>query len=367
MKIIHLTPGFYPTVGGIQKYVEDLCLNLIRLGHRSDVVTYDTHTITGERLKKHEVYNEINVYRIPRYGPDVYPMAPGVLNKIKEYDIVHVHGIGFFCDILSAAKIFHRKRMILSTHGGIFHTNKSSIVKKFYFQLWCRQEMKSFDKIIAISRNDERLFSRISKNLIFIPDGINFEKYSHIKRRPEKNTLLFIGRLSPNKRIDHLIELVGLLKSNIAGIRLYVAGSEWKGERKRLENLADRKGLSKNVIFMGEVSEEEKFSLLSKAEFFVSASEYEGFGISVVEAMAAGLPVIASDIESFRNIITNGENGFLADYSNPETVKSLLLGIKNSDISKISKNAREEAKKYGWKTLVKKIEYVYRNSGAKHD
>jgi alpha-1,3-mannosyltransferase len=359
MKIVHVTPGFYPTMGGIQKYVEDLCLNLIRLGHQSDVITYERHTITGEKLKKHEKYNGINIYRIPSFGTRLYPMAPGVIKKIKGYDIVHIHGVGFFCDVLSLTKAFHGKRLIISTHGGIFHTNRFSLAKKLYFSIWCRLMMKNFDKIVAVSRNDEKLFSRISKNIIFIPNGVEMETYSKIKRKPEKNTFLFIGRLSPNKRIDLLVELVYLLKEDVPGVKLYVAGSEWRNEHKKLDALVAEKNLGKNVIFTGEISEGKKLSLLSKAEFFVSASEYEGFGISVIEAMAAGLPVIANDIESFRNLIKNGESGFLIDYSQPEKVKSLAMKIKDQDLIAVSKMAREEAKKYDWAVIVKKMVVVY--------
>jgi alpha-1,3-mannosyltransferase len=225
--------------------------------------------------------------------------------------------------------------------------------------MWCKYHLKSFNKIITVSKNDEKLFSKISRNVIFIPDGIEFEKFSKIKRKPEKNTLLFIGRLSPNKRIDRLIVVVSLLKKDVPNIKLYVAGADWKGERRRVENLVRRKGLSKNVIFTGEVSENEKLALLSNVELFVSASEYEGFGISVVEAMAAGLPVIANDIESFRNLIKNGESGFLIDYSDTEKVKNLLLKIRNLNLSKICGNAQIEAKKYDWKLSVNKIEEIY--------
>jgi alpha-1,3-mannosyltransferase len=359
MKIVHVTPGFYPTMGGIQKYVEDLCFNLIRLGHQSDVITYERHTITGKKLKKHENYNGINIFRIPSFGPRIYPMAPGVLKIIKDYDIVHIHGIGFFCDILSLTKAFHGKRLIISTHGGIFHTNRFSLAKKLYFSVWCRLMMKNFDGIIAVSMNDEKLFNRISKNVVFIPNGVEMGTYSKIRRKPEKNMLLFIGRLSPNKRIDLLVELVYLLKKEMPDVKLVVAGSEWRNEKNKLDALVAEKKLGNNVIFTGEISESEKLILLSKAEFFVSASEYEGFGISVIEAMAAGLPVVANDIESFRNVIRNGENGYLADFSNLEMIKNLIMKIKDSDLPQISKNARQEAGKYDWKKISEKVDEVY--------
>ena len=111
------------------------------------------------------------------------------------------------------------------------------LFKKLYFYFWSKHKLKNVDNIIAVSKNDEKLFSRISKNIIFIPDGINLETYSKIKRTLEKNTLLFIGRLSPNKRIDRLIDVVHTLKDKIPDIRLYIVGKDWKGHEKVLKNI----------------------------------------------------------------------------------------------------------------------------------
>lgn len=359
MKILHVYNHFYPCVGGIETYMEDLCVHLIKLGHTSDVCCLNKCPESKEKLRPFETHKGIKIIRLPYKDFKYYKISPKILKIIKPYDVIHVHGLGFFSDFLSATKLVHKKPLVLSTHGGIFHTKKIGLVKQPYFYVWSRQSLRNFDRIIAVSRNDEKLFAKISKKVVFIPDGIEFEKYSKIRRRPEASTFLFIGRLSPNKRIDRLIELAHDLKKDMPGIRLYIAGKDWKGERKRLDALVRKKNLAGSVIFTGEVSEKEKISLLSRAEFFVSASEYEGFGISVVEAMAAGVPVIANDIDSFRNFIRNGENGFLADFSNLEMVKSLVMKIKDSDLPQISKNARQEASKYDWKRISEKVDDIY--------
>ena len=150
------------------------------------------------------------------------------------------------------------------------------------------------------------------------------------------------------------------MKEKIPDVKLYVVGQDWKGHKKILEKMVRRKELSKNVIFTGEVSEREKLNYMKKAEFFVSASEYEGFGISVVEAMAAGLPVVLNDIESFRNFVINGENGFIIEYSRTEEAKDIILKImKKNNSSQISNNGKKRAREYDWKKLIRKIEDVY--------
>ena len=361
MKILHVYNHFYPCVGGVERYIEDLCVHLLKLGHISDVCCLNTCADSKETLKPLETYKGIRIYRIPYTDLKYYKIAPKVLKIAKKYDIIHVHGLGFFLDFLTSTKRFHKKPIILSTHGGIFHTKKLLFFKRIYFTLWSKRKLKKVDRIIAVSRNDEDLFSQISKNVVLIPDGIEYEKYSTVKRKPEEWTFLFVGRLSPNKRVDRLIKLVEILKSEIPEVKLYVAGKDWKGERKKLEELVRRRGVTNNVIFTGEISESEKLRLFSKAEFFLSASEYEGFGISVIEAMSAGVPVILNDIDAFRNLVKPFKNGFIINFSKPEDVKNLILEIKNKNhIPKISANARKEAKKYDWSSIIKEIENVYR-------
>jgi len=358
MKILHVTPGFYPYKGGIEKFVEGLCLNLNKMGHTSDVLTPNSRAYTKEKLPGYGEHRGIRIFRIPCIDFNFYYLAPSVLNFIKKYDVIHIHGIGFFSDFLTLIKPIHHKPLILSTHGGIFHTKRFGIFKKIYFNFWCRLILRKIDKIISDSKQDQKLFSKIVKPIL-VPVAVDCEKILKIRRKPHKNTLLYIGRISKNKRIDRLIEVVYFLKKKIPDIKLHIIGNDWQGIRKDLENLAKEKKVEKNVIFEGIVSEEKKINHLSRSQFFVCASEYEGFGISVVEAMGAGCPVIINNIEAFRNFVENGKNGFLVDFSKPEIVADAVLNLMNKDLSGVQKNAKEITKEYDWKNVVKRIKLIY--------
>jgi alpha-1,3-mannosyltransferase len=359
MRILHVVQHFYPCSGGVEKHIYDLCKNLIKLDHRSDVLCFNTCVYERTKLPNFENIDGINVYRRPYLNLKYYKISPFSLKFLKNYDIIHIHSLGFFSDILVLTKYIHKKPLILSTHGAMFHTKKFLKLKNFYFHCWCRFIARGIDKTIAVSKNDERLFSQITKDITFVPNGIDIGSYQNIKRNIEKYSLLYIGRIAKNKRIDNLIQVVHLLKKEIHNVKLYIIGDDWQGIRKDLENMAKERGLSKNVIFTGRISDKEKFRYLGKAQFFVSASAYEGFGISVLEAMAAGIPVIANNIESFRNFIENGENGFIVDYSKPKEVANLILNLIDKDLSKISKNAKETSKEYDWKEVIKRIEKIY--------
>lgn len=354
MRILHACNHFSPCIGGIERYVEDLCNQLISSGHTSDVVCLDRCAYSDDKLNSYEKIGKINVYRIPFMDLKYYHVAPSILNFIKDYDVIQIHGIGFFSDILILTKISHKKPLTLSTHGGIFHTKKISFLKKLYFNLWCKFTMNFIDKVMAHSKKDEELFSRISKP-IMIPYAINFRNFAEKKK--EKNSFLFVGRLSKNKRVDRLLDVAFRLKGEIPDFKLYIVGDG--DERPVLENKREKLGLNDNVYFVGEKTGKPLLEYYSRSKFFLIASEYEGFGISVIEAMASGCTVIVNDIGVFRNFVKNGKNGFISDFSNPEETSELILNIRNKDLSKISKNAKEKAKEYDWKNIIKRTEKIY--------
>lgn len=356
MKILQVYNHFYPCVGGIEKYIEDLCIHLIKFGHTSDVCCLNTCANSKEKLKPHERYKGIDIYRIHYKDFKYYKIAPKVLNIVKKYDLIHVHGLGFFLDFLTSTKGFHKKPLILSTHGGIFHTKKLMSLKKLYFHFWSKHRLDNVDRVIAMSKNDEKLFSKISRP-IMIPYAIKLKDF--VGKRKEKNSFLFVGRLSKNKRVDRLLEIAFHLKKKIPDFKLYIVGDG--NERPMLEKKHEKLRLNDNVYFVGEKTGKPLLEYYSKSKFFLSASEYEGFGISVIEAMASECIVIVNDIEAFRNFVKDGENGFISNFSNPKEASELILNIRNNDLSKISKNAKEKAKEYDWKNIIKRIEKIYMN------
>jgi alpha-1,3-mannosyltransferase len=357
MKILHVSHYFHPVVGGVEKNIEDLCRGLIELGHQSDVCCL---SLPG--AKRDEIYNGIKIHRIASLDMKFYKIAPSVARIIKKYDIIHVHGIGFFSDYLGLTKIKHCKPLVLSTHGGIFHTTRLSILKKPYFYLWSRLPLLFFDRLVAVSESDKKLFSRISSNITMIPDSVIYENFSKIKRKPIDGTLVYVGRLSPNKRLDNLMKAFFYIHKKQTNSKLFIIGGDWQGNRRMLESLSKKLGIEKNVVFTGRISHDKLINFFEKAQFFVCASEYEGFGISILEAMAAGLPVVVNDIDAFRTFVKNRENGFITNFSKPRKAAELILSLSTnkSKLAQISRQAKTSAKAYDYKRIAKDIEDVYK-------
>ena len=362
MKVLHVYNHFTPCKGGIENQIEGLCRNLIGLGHESNVVCLNTCSNSQEKLQKFSEYNGIKVYRLPYLNLRFYKIAPSVLKLVMGYDVIHVHGLGFFSDFLALTKFFHKKHLVLSTHGGIFHTKSLYSLKKIYFRLWCRYVLKKFDQIIAVSKKDLELFSKISSDIVFIPNALEIKDFKNLKRETEKNSFLFVGRISKNKRIDNLINTFYFLKKKIPDIKLYIVGEDWGGIKNDLDQSIRKKGLEENIIFTGGIKDlEELYSYYSKAEFFVSASEYEGFGISALEAMASSLVVFLNDIPAFRELVEDGVNGVIVDYSNPLVASERISRTISGDINQVRRNVHETVLKYDWGVVITKIEDIYKS------
>jgi alpha-1,3-mannosyltransferase len=232
-------------------------------------------------------------------------------------------------------------------------------MKRLYF-IWNRLSLKAFEKVVADSRSDAAIFSAICPGIERIPNGILFDEFQ-VERRPEPWTLLYIGRVSRNKRIDCLIETTALLKKSLPEVKLKIVGEDWEGIRKELEVLAEKMGVRENVEFLGKADRGELLEHLSKATFFVSASQYEGFGISVIEAMAAGCVPIVNDITAFREFIEDGKNGFIVDFFNPQSAAIRIQRLFETDLSNVVRASKKTALRYSWDEVIVKIEEIYKD------
>jgi alpha-1,3-mannosyltransferase len=357
MKILHVSHNFRPVTGGVERNIEDICRGLIELGHQSDVCC-----VRVPGTAREETFKGIGIHRVRSLNARFYKIAPAVARLAKKYDVVHVHGLGFFSDYLGLARPLHGKKLVLSTHGGIFHTRKFSLLKKPYFHMWSRYVLRAFDAVVAVSSSDKALFSKIRRSVVMIPNSIDYGQLSSVGRRPEKGLTVFVGRLSRNKRIDRLIRTVAEIRWLGRDATLVVIGEDWEGQRPRLEGLAKELGIGKNVIFAGRISSQSILEYFRRAQLFVSASEYEGFGISVLEAMAAGVPVAVNDIGAFRTFIKNGKNGFVTDFSDHRKAALRIAEIMaRHDLGAISENARRTAKAYDYKQAAKRFELLYQD------
>lgn len=367
MKILQVVRQYYPSTGGMEDYVANLCRQLRRRGHEADIATLDYLFKSDTALAPYQRHEDTDIIRLPSRGNARYFFAPRLMQLAPRYDLVHIHGVDFFVDLMGSLRKRHGKPVVLSTHGGFFHTPWFPTFKKAYFQTMTRHSLRGVDMVIASSPADEQLFRDVSPRVRLVENGVDFAAFADVHKDVVPGRLVFIGRLSRNKRVDRLLGTLARVRQAHAEASLVVIGPDWEGLGGGLEAMAGGLGLDDAVRFTGPLPREELLRELAQAHLFVSATEYEAFGISTVEAMAAGTVAAVSGIRAFSDIIDDGRTGFLVDFDDEETAAATvntILDLPLERIAAIGGAAREAARKYDWGTVADEIIAVYEEVAA---
>ena len=380
MNIIQGCVRYPPAPGGAETVVRAYSEGLNSKGHNVEVITTDLYTETP--FAKKNMPTKVSGIPVSRHsafsisGEAHYVLAPGMITSFlkKEADIIHTHSYGYFQN--HAAWI---KEKLQSTPWVItphFHPSwsmwggsKRRTLREFYDLKVGKPTLEAADLITCVSRHErEMLVKEIGlkeDNIKIIYNGIYWDDWKNIpdpsifrKHFPKVSDkfIIFAGRLATNKGIPDLIEAVSLEGSK--RFDLVVMGADM-GLGEDLDKLA----LSKNVKMhrIGHVDDETYRSALSAAEVLVLPSEYEAFGIVLLEAAAARTPVVAARVGGTSEAMSEGKNGLLVDYSDPKSLSEAIFTILDDD--KLSKElgsfGRDFAKNFSWSNIVDLMEKEY--------
>ncbi|MBU0636030.1 glycosyltransferase [Candidatus Micrarchaeota archaeon] len=192
MKVLHVTNQFWPSIGGIEKIVLDLCKESRKIGIETAVLCLNHLNKSGTTLSASEKFEGIPIIRIPFLNLHFYKPAIIPLSKIKKYDIVHVHGVSALSDFILTTKWIHKKPVVLSTHGGIFHTPTIPALKKAYFFGLQKLLLREANQIVAVSSIDSELFKKISKKVSIIENGVDLKRLEAVAKKPRKKKHFFV-------------------------------------------------------------------------------------------------------------------------------------------------------------------------------
>jgi len=364
MHVCMLTDYFLPhLLGGTERAVYEIGRRMVKCGHQVSVLTLDVHG--HERRIQIE---GLNIYRLPAVSLTkfvgaqltVSPFSLSEANRIiksTQPDIVHAHNLYF--SLTAAAPLLKRLRhvpLVTTLHlPRMFYDRVLLDVSiSAYLKTVGHLIVQSSDKLIAVSRSvrthaieDLRVpFSKIS----FIPNGVDIGVYTPSNRRHENPTITYIGRLIGNKGPQYLIQAAPKILKAHPDVQIDVVGEgPLKGQLMRqviLEKLED------HIRFLGNVPD--ILPILQSTTIFVRPSLTEGMSLAILEAMACGLPVVASKVGGNAEIIDDGETGFLVPPADAnalaETIEFLLSSGKVA--SEAGKNARRKTEKlYDWQKI----------------
>ncbi len=225
-----------------------------------------------------------------------------------------------------------------------------------------RKCVENADKIICVSKKtmeDAREYYDIKKNkCVYVPNGVD-TKIFHKKQRGKTNIIGFVGYVHEHKGLHFLLGAMKRVINEINDASLMVVGN---GNIKKFKDMSRKLGIEKNVKFLGPVSRNDILKLYRSFDVFAMPSQYEGFGIAALEAIATGVPIVVSNTGQL-NELAKG-TGFVVDPRDTGQLAGGILKILKDDNlhERLSKNCQKKAKHYEWDRVVEKTIEVYRET-----
>jgi glycosyltransferase involved in cell wall biosynthesis len=338
MNVIIVTGIFPPDIGGPATYVPSISSELVERGHKITVVTL------SDTLDHDERSYPFPVHRIRRslFKPARFLITVlCTLRAGRTAQVLYVNGLYFEAVV---ANFLLRKALVQKIVGDWaweWATNKGWVKATFEEFQKCRYDLK-IEFLKALRNFCARLADTVIVPSEFLARavanwGVSESKITVIYNAvelPSSISLLIplstrfkivtVGRLVPWKHIDHLIE--ALSECDEAGLVIVGDGPE----RSRLEELARARQLSERVFFAGQRTKEETLAIMAACDLFALNSSYEGFPHVVLEAMSAGLPVVATAVGGTPEIVRDGENGLLIPPNANGALSKILIRLLTS-------------------------------------
>jgi glycosyltransferase involved in cell wall biosynthesis len=352
--------------GGVGRQVDLITDYLFRKGFSPKIMfssNIKKDLLFKEEFKQYNKNFKKNIITTRSYLPLFYPNYHlyGSIMKKNASDFDVCHQMGGSC--LEAAPFFKAKKKYLCWVATTFSEEWRTVSKLSDFRRpasWMLRlanhlslpairhlEKKIYQESTIINPVSERSaeiirkeFKIPSEKIRVIPNPVDLLQFQgKIKHHLDFDYVLFVGRLDKRKNLEILLKAFKELSQK--NLKLVIFGDG--PERKHLEEEASRLGIAKYVIFTGFQPDAVKIDYLKQAKVFALTSTQEGFGISIIEAMACGIPVVSTDCGGPRDIINNEKNGFLVRVGDYKTVAQRISMIITEQ--SLSKNVGKAGKK----------------------
>ncbi len=373
MKVLMFTDYFYPHVGGgVEKAVYEISKVLVKSGLDINVLTLNT-----QKTSKFEKLDDISIYRANAIGvsevigaqstisTDALFLALRVCREVNP-DILHAHNIFFSTTMVAAlVKRVVRKPLVVTMHLGSMNLLGGIIgfLTSAYERTAARWILNSSNHIIAVSRAvlEQGLSLGIPRHKVsVIPNGVNLQDFSPSRRkvnRSEAKKIVFVGRLLFNKGVQYLVKAAPAILSRHPVEFVIVGDGPMKYDIVRMTETQGVRHAFKFLCAVPSVSE-----VLRESDIFVRPSLTEGMPLTVLEAMACGLPVVATRVAGTPEIVTHGVTGLLCPPRDVERLAEAILKlVENPEMaSHLGSNARRFVEQYhGWHGVAEMTHHVY--------
>jgi len=378
IKVLQVIETFYPNVTGPAKIAFDISSGFEKKGINSPVITTDFKA-TGP--KHPDKIGNVEVKRFPVCFRIMQYMISCGMKKFLEKEpcsVMHAHNYrGYHTQI--AFKIAKKRKIpfVLTPHGGLlgYEQYLHGIYKLPYllFDFFTgKKAALEADAVIVLSKKEyaDALSYGVKRNkLHLIPVGIDVDEYSPSTKKSEAITVLFVGRITRNRNIERIIKAAEIIKKKKLKqkIRFVIVGGEVKtsstskgGYVDELKQLSKESGVLDIVEFTGPKYGAELRDHYRTSDIFVYTSTSENFGLPILEAAAAGLPIICTNVGIAPEIITDRKNGFLVN-GNPEEISLRIKELSDANKREVfGRTTRDIVRKnFDSGDIIKKYVKVY--------
>lgn len=356
MKILITTDTFFPMINGVITSINILYEELKNSGHEVKILTLSQ---TGEEKVLEDIYYlkslGVAIYpdariKAPFYNKlinEVMEWAPDIVHSQTEFSTMFV--AKYICSKLGIPHI-HTYHTMYEDYLGYLLGGK--IIKKNTAAKLIKILLNSVDAIIAPTEKTKNVLLSygVYKNIHVIPTGIDLRKFqknisidekkriiSNLGINFEDKIITYVGRTAKEKNIDEIVTLFKEVINKITNTKLLIVGAG--PELKNLKNLVEREGLEHSVYFTGMINPKDVYKYYKISEVFVTASNSETQGLTYIEALSSGCPIVCKWDECLEGIIIQGKNGFA--YKKQWEFSHYLVEILGND--RLRENMAKEA------------------------
>lgn len=358
MKIAVLIDTWFPFVGGGQINTLEISN---RIAAKNNLITIITRNNGSSNIKTSKNLQVVKLGKASKpqsqFSKTIFNFQAFKFIYNHDFDIIHAHA---FLPGITARLLMVLKNIpaVFTVHGTSLGSDLNGKIETLIEKFILTQIRYSAE--ITVSR-DLLKHPNINDRIYFIPNAVDINKFDKTKNITKKvNTLIFVGRLHPQKNLLNLVLAINVLKKEIPQIRLLIAG---QGQlKKSLKKSIRENGLTKNVVLLGEITGDELVSYYKSSQAFILPSIYEGQSLALLEAWAAKLPVIATRSGDNTFLVKENINGFLID--SPSDPDKIALVIKKAllsrNLAKIGQNGYNFLKKnFSWQKSADETLNVY--------
>src|SRR5215471_7972712 len=368
MKVGLVSPYDFATAGGVNDHVRHLAVQLQKLGHETRIFAPSSRADIG--------FDAARFYRIGT--PIAIPVNDSVAritlsfhlaNRVagiiadENFDVLHFH------EPLMPALPMTMLRMSTTANVGTFHAFARSNVGYYYGRPILKPYLGHLHRAIAVSEPAKAFVNRYFRDfpLRVIPNGVDLELYQpglapirHL--RDENLNILFVGRLEKRKGLGDLLRAYRAMVERVPRTRLIVVGDG--PLRGKVESYVARHHLP-NVVLAGYVPDKVKPRYYNSADIFCApATGAESFGIVLLEALASGLPVVATEVPGYMSVLEPGRDSITVPPKNwRELAASLVILARDEELRRrLADYALLKARRYSWDLIASEVVEVYQDA-----